>query len=162
MGGGEADRPSRPAGTRARRGADIDRRTFIRRAGQTGVAAGALAWSAPRIHSASALAAAGSPPPASTSTPPTVAGGPLSPPAPGSSEPGSSELIVEGVQTEASRGDNLAITGAELGNIAVLGAASVGMGELVRRRGLHRKRALQADAERYADSPPAGDPPDPA
>jgi len=162
MRGGEADRPRRPAGTRARRGADIDRRTFIRRAGQTGVAAGALAWSAPRIHSASALAAAGSPPPASTSTPPTVAGGPLSPPAPGSSEPGSSELIVEGVQTEASRGDNLAITGAELGNIAVLGAASVGMGELVRRRGLHRKRALEADAERYADSPPAGDPPDPA
>ena len=160
MGGGEADRPSRPAGTRARRGADIDRRTFIRRAGQTGVAAGALAWSAPRIHSAGALAAAGSPPPAST--PPTVAGGPLSPPAPGSSEPGSSELIVEGVQTEASRGDNLAITGAELGNIAVLGAASVGMGELVRRRGLHRKRALEADVERYADSPPAGDPPDPA
>jgi hypothetical protein len=159
MGGGETDRASRPAGTRTRGAADFDRRTFIRRAGQTGMAAGALMWSAPRIHSVSSLAAAGSPPPASTTTP-TVSGGPLTPPAP--SGPGSSELVVQGVHLDPSRGDNLAITGAELGNIAVLGGASVGMGELIRRKGMQRKRVLEAEEERYADPPPAGDSPDPA
>ena len=154
MGGGEADRPSRPAG--AWSAAGIDRRTFIRRAGQTGVAAGALAWSTPRIRSVGTQAVAGSPAPASTTTPPAVAGGPLTPTAPGSSEP-----IVEGVQQDRSRG-GLAITGAELGEIAALGAAAVGTGELLRRKGLHRKHALEDDAARYADAPPAGDSPDPA
>ena len=67
MGGGEPDRPSRSAGMQPGcRAADLDRRTFIRRAGQTGVAAGALVWSTPRIRSVGAQAAAGSPPPSST------------------------------------------------------------------------------------------------
>jgi hypothetical protein len=85
-----------------------------------------------------------------------VAGGPLTSQAPGASEP-----IVQGVHEDASRG-GLAITGAELGQIAALGAASVGMGELLRRKGLHRKHALEAEAAGYADAPPVGDSPDPA
>ena len=145
--------------------AGIDRRTFIRRAGQTGVAAGALAWSTPRISSVGALAAAGSPPP--TNTDPTVAANNPIPPG----DPGASELAVKGVQA-APPGGGLAITGAELGHLAALGGASVGMGELLRRKGLHRKHVLEADAELYGDAtpaggtatdaPPAGDSPDPA
>jgi hypothetical protein len=174
MGGGEPDRPSRSAGMRTRRGpAGIDRRTFIRRAGRTGVAAGALVWSTPRISSVGAQAAAGSPPPSTTdsTTDPTVLAGGGSP-----SEPGASELAVKGVQADPP-GGSLAITGAELGHIAALGGASVGMGELLRRKGLHRRQALEADAALYGDvtpadgpatdgpatdGPPPGDSPDPA
>ena len=87
-----------------------------------------------------------------------MSGGPITPPAP---TPGSSELLVEGIHADASPGGSLAITGAELGNIAVLGGAAVGMGELIRRKGMQRKRVLEADAERYADAPPAAESPDP-
>ena len=156
MGGGEPDRPSRSAGIDSRNVSDgIDRRTFIRRAGQTGVAAGALMWSTPRIQSVDTRAAAGSPPPSNPTTPPTVAANPLS-----HADPGS-PVVVKGVVEDRS-GGNLAITGAELGQIAALGGAAVGTGELLRRRGLHRKRALEADAALYAESPPAGESPDPA
>ena len=108
MGGGEPDRPSRSAGMQPGcRAADLDRRTFIRRAGQTGVAAGALVWSTPRIRSVGAQAAAGSPPPSSTT--PTV----------------------------HER-------------------------QVIRRKGLSRKRALEEEAERYGDPPPADPMTDPA
>ena len=153
MGGGEPDRPGRSAGRRTR-AADIDRRTFIRRAGQTGVAAGALAWSAPRIRSVGAEAAAGSPPP-TYSTDPTVLGAPLSP-----SDPGSPDAVIRGVQADPPGGGGLALTGAELGHLAALGGASVGVGELIRRKGRQRKLALEADAERDAGAP--GEPADPA
>ena len=153
MGGGEPDRPSRSAGMKPRAdAADLDRRTFMRRAGQTGIAAGALVWSTPRIRSVGAPAAAGSPPPSNTT--PTVLGNPLTPPVV------SPELEVKGVQEEPP-GGSLALTGAELGHIAVLGGAAVGMGEVLRRKGLSRKRALEADAERYGD-PPADQTTDPA
>jgi len=154
MGGGEPDRPSRSAGMQPGcRAADLDRRTFIRRAGQTGVAAGALVWSTPRIRSVGAQAAAGSPPPSSTT--PTVLPNQLTPPvvAP--------ELEVKGVQEEPP-GSNLALTGAELGHLAVLGGTAVGMGEVIRRKGLSRKRALEEEAERYRDPPPADQTTDPA
>ena len=166
MGGGEPDRPGRSAGMRTRRGSvHIDRRTFIRRAGQSGVAAGALVWSTPRISSVRAQAAAGTPAPSSTQ--PTVAGGNPIPP----SDPGASQLVVQGVQADPPGGGGLAITGAELGHLAALGGAAVGMGEVLRRKGLHRQEALAADAERYrlapddalpADAAPAGESPDPA
>ena len=153
MGGGETDRPSRSAGMEARGdSAGLDRRAFIRRAGQTGVAAGALVWSAPRIHSVGAVAAAGSPPPSNTT--PTILGGPITP------DGGSTGPIVKGVQEEPP-GGSLALTGAELGHIAVLGGA-VGMGEVIRRKGLSRKRAFEADAERYATPAAAGETTDPA
>jgi hypothetical protein len=153
MGGGEPDRPSRSAGMQARDdSAGLDRRTFIRRAGQTGVAAGALVWSTPRIRSVGAQAAAGSPPPSNTT--PSVL--------PNSKTPaGSPAIVLRGVQEEPP-GGNLALTGAELGRLAVLGGASVGMGEVIRRKGLSRKRALEADAERYGDPPPAEAPTRPA
>jgi hypothetical protein len=133
--------------------AGLDRRTFIRRAGQTGVAAGALVWSTPRIRSVGAQAAAGSPPPSNTT--PTVLHNGLTP------DGASPAVVVQGVQEEPP-GGSLALTGAELGRLAVLGGASVGMGEVIRRKGLSRKRALEADAERYASPPPAGEPTDPA
>jgi hypothetical protein len=160
MGGGEPDRPSRSAGVRSREGsADIDRRTFIRRAGQTSVAAGAIVWSTPRIRSLDAQAAAGSPPPPNTpNTPPTVAANPLTPGGPGS--PGA--LVVKGVVEDPGSGGGLAVTGAELGHMAALGGAAIGTGELIRRRGLHRKRVLEADAAHYAEVPPADESPDPA
>jgi hypothetical protein len=156
MGGGEPDRPSRSAGMEARgEAADVDRRTFIVRAGQTGVAAGALVWSTPRIRSVGAQAAAGSPPPSNTT--PTVLGNPIPPPG----GAGSPELVVKGVQEEPPA-SSLALTGAELGNIAILGGTAVGMGELIRRKGLSRKRAFEADAERYANPAAAGETTDPA
>jgi hypothetical protein len=155
MGGGEPDRPSRSAARQTRAGsADIDRRTFIRRAGQTGVAAGALVWSTPKIRSVGAQAAAGSPPPSNT-TPTVAANNPIPP-----GGPTAAEIVVQGVRDDP--GGNLALTGAELGNLAAIGGASVGIGELIRRKGLHRKRALEADAALYADPPPAGETPDPA
>lgn len=148
MGGGEPDRPSRSAGMEARGdAAGVDRRTFIRRAGQTGVAAGALVWSTPRIRSVGAQAAAGSPPPSST-TPTVLANNPIPPPG------GSTGPIVEGVQDEPPA-SSLALTGAELGNIAVLGGTAVGMGEVIRRKGRSRKRALEAEAELYGPPAPA-------
>lgn len=153
MGGGEPDRPSRSAGMEARGdSAGLDRRTFIRRAGQTGVAAGALVWSTPRIRSVGAEAAAGSPPPSNTT--PTILGGPITP------DGGSTGPIVKGVQEEPP-GGTLALTGAELGRIAVLGGASVGLGEVIRRKGQSRKRALEADAELYGPPHP-GEPTAPA
>jgi hypothetical protein len=154
MGGGEPDRPGRSGGRRTRP-ADIDRRTFIRRAGQTGVAAGALAWSAPRVRSVGAEAAAGSPAPTDT-TEPTVLGAPLS-----AADPVSPDVVIKGVQADPpGGGGGLALTGAELGQIAALGGASVGVGELIRRKGRQRKLALEADAERGAEAP--GEPADPA
>ena len=153
MGGGEPDRPSRSAGMQARDGStDLDRRTFIRRAGQTGVAAGALVWSAPRLRSVGAQAPAGSPPPSNTT--PSVLPNQL--PSPGSDGP-----IVQGVQEEPP-GSSLALTGAELGHLAALGGTAVGMGEVIRRKGLSRKRAFEADAERYGNPPAAGESTDPA
>jgi hypothetical protein len=153
MGGGEPDRPSRSAGMQARDdSADLDRRTFILRAGQTGVAAGALVWSAPRLRSVGAHAAAGSPPPSNTT--PTVLPNQQTP-------PGSDGPIVEGVQEEPP-GSSLALTGAELGHLAALGGTAVGMGEVIRRKGLSRKRAFEADAERYGNPPAAGESTDPA
>jgi hypothetical protein len=155
MGGGELDRPNRSAGTDSAgtqstgaeaRGdaAGLDRRTFIRRAGQTGVAAGAIVWSTPRIRSVGAQAAAGSPPPSNTT--PTVLGEPITPGG------GSTGPIVQGVQAEPP-GSSLALTGAELGHLAALGGAAVGMGEVIRRKGQSRKRAIEAEAELYG--PPA-------
>ena len=160
MGGGEPDRPSRSAGMQARDdSADLDRRTFIRRAGQTGVAAGALVWSAPRLRSVGAQAAAGSPPPSNTTPPskttPSVLPNQL--PRPGESE----GPAVQGVQEEPP-GSSLALTGAELGHLAALGGTAVGMGEVIRRKGLSRKRAFEADAERYGNPPAAGESTDPA
>ena len=154
MGGGEPDRPSRSAGMQARDdSADLDRRTFIRRAGQTGVAAGALVWSAPRLRSVGAQAAAGSPPPSNTT--PTVLPNSFTP------DGGSTGPIVQGVQEEPP-GSSLALTGAELGHLAALGGTAVGMGEVIRRKGLSRKRAFEADAERYGNPPAAGESTDPA
>ena len=156
MGGGEPDRPSRSAGMQPRgESADLDRRTFIRRAGQTGVAAGALVWSTPRIRSVGAQAAAGSPPPSNT-TPTVLSSNPIPPGGGGSTGP-----IVQGVQEEPPA-SALALTGAELGNLAALGGTAVGMGELIRRKGMSRKRAFEADAERYADPGTAGELTDPA
>ena len=169
MGGGELDRPSRSAGTDSAgaesagtksagaeaRGdaAGLDRRTFIRRAGQTGVAAGALVWSTPRIRSVGAQAAAGSPPPSNTT--PTVLPNSFTP------DGGSTGPIVQGVQEEPP-GSSLALTGAELGHLAALGGTAVGIGEVIRRKGLSRKRAIEADAERYGNPPAAGESTDPA
>lgn len=157
MGGGEPDRLSRSAGTESAgiepRGdaAGLDRRTFIRRAGQTGVAAGALVWSTPRIRSVGAQAAAGSPPPSNT-TPSVLSSNPIPPPGGG----GATGPVVQGVQEEPPA-SALALTGAELGNLAALGGTAVGLGELIRRKGQSRKRALEAEAELYG--PPA--PPEP-
>ena len=103
-------------------------------------------WSMPRIRSVGAQAAAGSPPPSNT-TPTVLSSNPIPPGGGGATGP-----IVQGVQEEPPA-SALALTGAELGNLAALGGTAVGLGELIRRKGQSRKRALEAEAELYG--PPA-------
>jgi hypothetical protein len=112
------------SGGRVEGGQELDRRAFLRRASQTGVAAGALAWSTPRLSSVRTDAAqAGSPPPV---TPPTIGGRQLT--------PGGAIDISGG--SGAAPGGNLAQTGAELGQLAVIGGAALAAGQMLRKKGL--------------------------
>ena len=127
-------------------GHELDRRAFLRRAGQTSVAAGALAWSAPRLRSVRTDAAqAGSPPPV---TPPTIAGKQVTP---------GGAIDLSGSSGAAPGGD-LAQTGAELGQLAVIGGAAVAAGQMLRKKGL-RLDALTGEPGDSAGAPPF-DPPD--
>jgi hypothetical protein len=129
-----------------RHGRGLDRRAFLRRAGQTGLAAGAIAWSPPRLRTASA-AQAGSPPPV---TPPTIKGGDVTP---------GGSIDLSGTSGGTAPGGDLAQTGAELGQMAAIGGAAVAAGQMLRKKGL-RLDELTGEPDAGAEAPPI-DPPDP-
>jgi hypothetical protein len=127
-------------------GRGLDRRAFLRRAGQTGLAAGALAWSPPRVRSASTAGAqAGSPPPV---TPPTIEGKNMT--------PGGAIDLSGG----ATPGGDLAQTGAELGQLAAIGGSAVVAGQMLRKKGI-RLEELTGGPDAPGAEPPPVDPPDP-
>ena len=146
MGGGESERRSWPNAT-------FDRRAFLRRSGQAGVAAGVIGWSTPRVRSVDVQATAGSPPPGGsttlpgepTTTTPSVLGGPI--PSPG----GPTQVLPGVVEAPNSGGGGLAFTGAELGQMAAVGGVAVGVGEAVRRKGMRKRRLVEAEAEAEAE-----------
>jgi hypothetical protein len=133
----------------------LDRRTFLRGAGRTGVAAG-LVWSAPQVRSLEAQAEPGSAPPGST-TSTSIQGGTIVPPnePPGGGNTGIPPRIsIRGAQ-EVPPSSGLALTGAELADLALLGGAAVGMGALLRRKAGILRREIEADAERDGIPPSA-------
>ena len=140
VGRGESDRRSWPS-------AAFDRRAFLRRSGQAGVAAGVLGWSRPRVRSVDTQAAAGSPPPSESTTTPTVLGGPITP------EGSTPNLVLPAVvEAPSSGGGGLAFTGAELGQMAAVGGVAVGVGEAVRRKGMRKWRQAEEEAEAEAEA----------
>jgi hypothetical protein len=141
VGGGESDRRSWPS-------AAFDRRAFLRRTGQAGVAAGVLGWSRPRVRSVDAQAAAGSPPPSESTTTPTVLGEPIT--LPDGSTP--NVVLPAVVEAPSSGGGGLAFTGAELRQMAAVGGVAVGVGEAVRREGMRKWRQVEAEAESEAEA----------
>jgi hypothetical protein len=127
-------------------GASLSRRDFLRRSGQAGVAAGVIGWSTPSVRSVDVRAAAGTPDPReTTTTAPTVQNTVI----PGTATP--QELVLPGVQEAPSSGGGLAFTGAELGSIAAIGSASVGVGEIIRRKGKRKRIEVEAEAEANAE-----------
>ena len=139
MGGAESERRSWLSAT-------FDRRAFLRRSGQAGVAAGVIGWTTPRIRSVDAQAAAGSPPPGETTLPgetttPSVLGGPIT----------RGNEVLPGVVEAPNSGGGLAFTGAELGQMAAVGSVALGLGEAVRRKGMRKRRQAEAEAEAEAE-----------
>jgi hypothetical protein len=137
--------------------ATLNRRDFLRRSGQAGVAAGVIGWSTPRVRSLDVRATAGTPQPRDTTTT-TIEGGTILPPG-GTPQ----NLVLPGVQEAPNSGGGLAFTGAELGNIAAIGSVSLGVGEVVRRKGVRKRREAEAEAEaneERARARQAADPPE--
>jgi hypothetical protein len=133
---------SRDSGRATWPGATLNRRDFLRRSGQAGVAAGVIGWSTPRVRSLDVRAAAGTPQPTDPSTTTTIEGGTILPPG-GTPQ----NLVLPGVQEAPNSGGGLAFTGAELGNIAAIGSVALGAGEVVRRKGVRKRREVEAEAE---------------